>query len=52
MVKCIYCNESMYDLTHGYGEIRNYHCRCDAHYYKGKWYTKEEWFNWINSEDV
>ena len=23
---------------------------CGAHYYKGKWWTKKEWENWINSD--
>ena len=45
IVKCKYCQESMCDLTNGHGEGRNYICRCNAHYYRNKWYTNKEWFN-------
>jgi len=39
----------MSDLTKGLGKNPNYYCHnCNAHYWKGKWYTTKEWEEWIN----
>jgi len=45
------CNhEGRKDLTHGKGEIRNIYCpECGWHLYKGKEYTKAEWFAYVNN---
>lgn len=49
----------MTDLTHGYGKHRNYICLnktydflgpCHGHHWKGKWYTKEEWEEFVNDD--
>jgi hypothetical protein len=40
------CNEEMYDT-----DLRglNYLCsKCHKRFYRGKWYTPEEWFFFIN----
>jgi len=48
-VKCEH--KSLTDLTCGYGNIRNLYCsECGYHKYKGKEYTKEEWFKYMNDE--
>ena len=48
-VKCEH--KKLTDLTFGYGNIRNLYCsECGYHKYKGKEYTKEEWFKYINEE--
>lgn len=42
-------HERSSDLTKGLGEIRHIHCpTCGWHLYKGKEYTKEAWYKWIN----
>lgn len=45
--KC--CGKSAFsDLTHGQGEVRNFYCgNCGSHFYKGKFYSREEWEKWI-----
>lgn len=50
---CKICkSKKIKDLTGGLGTSRNYYCiDCKAHWYDGKWYTKEEWEKWINEED-
>lgn len=46
---CIYCGKTMYDLTHGYGDFRNYICYdCGAHSFREKFYTSKEWEEWVN----
>lgn len=38
------CGHTMRDLTHGYGEKRNFICdHCGSHFYNNVWYTKKEW---------
>lgn len=45
-------HERRVDLTHGRGEVRNIYCpTCDWHLYKGKEYTKEEWYKWISDPE-
>jgi hypothetical protein len=48
-MKCPKCKRKMDDLTHGYGEHRNYICKkCNTHNWKNKFYTKKEWETYIN----
>lgn len=38
------------DLTNGLGDMRNYYCMtCKAHEYSGRFYTRKQWDDWVNS---
>jgi hypothetical protein len=46
---CLLCkSDTINDLTKGKGEIRNYYCpNCRAHFYKGKWWTWQDWDRYV-----
>jgi len=46
----VVCNhKELKDLTQGLGDVRNYYCPdCEAHWYKGRVWTKEEWEIFVN----
>ena len=40
------------DLSQGLGELRHFYCAgCKAHTYRGVFYTRRQWDEWVNSED-
>jgi len=52
--RCKNCGDEMFDssfTTEIDGRVDNYHCldfKCKTHYYRGRWYTTEEWEDYIN----
>ena len=43
-------NKQIKDLSQGLGNERHWYCsRCQAHIWKGKFYTAKEWDAWVNS---
>ena len=46
------CNHaSRKDLTQSLGVVRHFYCPiCKSHWYKGKYWTAEEWFLYVNGE--
>jgi hypothetical protein len=45
------CNHTRTDLTQGLGKERHYYCRkCKSHWYKGRFWTKQQWDDWINED--
>ena len=47
------CNKPrIKDLSQGIGPERHLYCQsCQSHTYKGIFYSKLEWDEWINTED-
>ncbi len=40
------------DLSQGLGENRHFYCcNCKSHKWKGSFYTRQEWEEWINGEE-
>ena len=40
------------DLSQWLGELRHFYCaKCKAHTWRGVFYTRREWDDWINSEE-
>jgi hypothetical protein len=53
-MRCIYCDGSLNALhVSKFSENKNYIClNCKAHKYNDKWYTKKEWFKYVNEDLV
>lgn len=42
-------NPQIKDLSQGLGELRHLYCAsCKAHTWRGVFYTRQEWDNWID----
>ena len=46
------CGTSMTNLSPPKRSNPNYYCeKCGAHYCNGQFYTKKQWFDWVNGEE-
>ena len=46
------CKHVWMDMSqNSYGIDHHFCTKCKAHKYKGKYWTRQEWDNWINDED-
>ncbi len=61
ITQCGVCGSSkIFDITHSRGNHRNIICFgkarsfspvCHGHYWKGKWYTSQDWDKWLEEVD-
>ena len=50
--KCKFCkSKAITNFTKSkYFKPHIYCIDCNAHYYNNKWWTRKEWYDWVNSE--